>query len=238
MTKQRATPSRWRGLLCSKPAWLETQGFPATSFFLGHASRVQRPGTSMMDKPDSTVAENIGRTDESNSTVAEQIARAAGALENRRTNHGRDWLVVFLNEDTIAIALHGSLTVAEKSVAQSLAGAHRFRSFTGSFSSTIPTACFERSRESPVWECATLPRKSIRRAAAWCRFSRPTRWWRSSCLFPTYLPGHSAPRRHNGSACREASVQFGRLQRPGRQHRTERHRGRFVTVEFGHLGSN
>jgi uncharacterized protein YbcI len=82
-----------------------------------------------MDKSDSTIAEKIGRTDHSSSTVAEQIARAAGAFENWRTKLGREWVVVFLNEDTVAIALHGSLTVAEKSLAQSSAGSAQVREF-------------------------------------------------------------------------------------------------------------
>jgi uncharacterized protein YbcI len=82
-----------------------------------------------MDKSDSTVAERIARMEKSNPTVAEQVARAAGAFEDRRTKRGRDWVAVFLNEDTIAIALHGSLTVAEKLLSQSLAGAAQVQEF-------------------------------------------------------------------------------------------------------------
>ena len=56
-------------------------------------------------------------------TIGQQIARAAHLLEKRRSMQGRKWEAVFMNEDTILIALHGSLTAAEKIVAQSPAGA-------------------------------------------------------------------------------------------------------------------
>ncbi len=48
------------------------------------------------------------------------------------------------------------------------------RSSTGSCSPTSPPPSFERSRTSPGWKCATRPRKSSRRPAAWCSSSRPT----------------------------------------------------------------
>ena len=60
---------------------------------------------------------------------SQKIARAARAFEKRRTKHGRKWVAVFMNEDTIVIALHGSLTAAEKALAQSLAGAAQVREF-------------------------------------------------------------------------------------------------------------
>jgi uncharacterized protein YbcI len=67
--------------------------------------------------------------DLSQRTIGQRIARAARAFEKRRTNHGRKWVAVFMNEDTIVIALHGSLTAEEKALAQSLAGATRVREF-------------------------------------------------------------------------------------------------------------
>jgi uncharacterized protein YbcI len=65
--------------------------------------------------------------DQSRGTVCQKIARAARAFEKRRTKHGRKWVALFMNEDTIVIALHGSLTAAEKALAQSPAGAAQVR---------------------------------------------------------------------------------------------------------------
>jgi uncharacterized protein YbcI len=62
-------------------------------------------------------------------TIAQQLARSACVSERRQAFHGRDWVVVFLNETTIVIALHCSLTEAEKAQFQSPAGAARVREF-------------------------------------------------------------------------------------------------------------
>ena len=67
--------------------------------------------------------------DQSQGTIGQKIAWAARAFEQRRTKHGRKWVAVFMNEDTIVIALHGSLTAAEKALAQSPAGAAQVREF-------------------------------------------------------------------------------------------------------------
>ena len=55
-------------------------------------------------------------------TMSQRLARAAYTLENARTHHGRPWVAVFMIEKTIVIALHGSLTPAEQSLANSPAG--------------------------------------------------------------------------------------------------------------------
>jgi Na+-translocating membrane potential-generating system (MpsC) len=52
--------------------------------------------------------------DQSPGTIGQMIARSAGAFERRRTKHEREWVAVFMNEDTITIALHGALTAEEK----------------------------------------------------------------------------------------------------------------------------
>jgi uncharacterized protein YbcI len=62
-------------------------------------------------------------------TIGQKIARAARAVEKRRTKHGRKWVAVFINEDTMVIALYGSLTAAERRLAQSPAGAVQVRDF-------------------------------------------------------------------------------------------------------------
>ena len=66
---------------------------------------------------------------QSQGTIGPKIARAARAFEKRRTMHGRKWVPVFMNEDTIVIAVHGFLTAAEKALAQSPAGAAQVREF-------------------------------------------------------------------------------------------------------------
>jgi uncharacterized protein YbcI len=67
--------------------------------------------------------------DHSQGTIGRKIARAARVFEKRRTKHGREWVAIFMNEDTIVIALHSSLTAVEKAVAQSQAGAAQVREF-------------------------------------------------------------------------------------------------------------
>ncbi len=62
-------------------------------------------------------------------TIGERIARAAQAFELRRTKHARKWVAVFMNEETIVIALHGSLTRPEKALAQNASGAAEVREF-------------------------------------------------------------------------------------------------------------
>ncbi|WP_171470581.1 Na-translocating system protein MpsC family protein [Frigoriglobus tundricola] len=51
--------------------------------------------------------------DLSQRTVGQRIARLVRDFEQRHTQHGREWWAVFLNEETIVIALHGSLSKAE-----------------------------------------------------------------------------------------------------------------------------
>ena len=67
--------------------------------------------------------------DQSQGTICQKLANAARAFETRRTGHGREWVAVFLNEDTIVVALHGSLSTAEKALAQSPAGTAQVREF-------------------------------------------------------------------------------------------------------------
>ncbi len=67
--------------------------------------------------------------DQSQETVGQKIARAARDSEGRQTAHGREWAAVFMNEDTIVIALYGRLTDAEKTLVRSPAGAAQVREF-------------------------------------------------------------------------------------------------------------
>jgi uncharacterized protein YbcI len=59
--------------------------------------------------------------------TCQKIGLAAQAFEKRRTKHGRDWVAVFMNEETMVIALHGLLTAEEKTLVQSPAGAAKVR---------------------------------------------------------------------------------------------------------------
>ena len=52
--------------------------------------------------------------DPSQVTGGQRIARAVRDFEHRHTQYGREWVAVFLNEETIVIALHGSLSDAER----------------------------------------------------------------------------------------------------------------------------
>ncbi len=67
--------------------------------------------------------------DQSLGTISRQVARAVGIFEKWRTNHSREWTAVFLNEDTVVIALHASLTPAENAQARCPAGIGRLREF-------------------------------------------------------------------------------------------------------------
>jgi|SRR5579871_503548 len=76
--------------------------------------------------------------------IGQEIARAARIFEKRRTNHGRKWVAVFLNEDTIVIVLYGALTVAEKALAQSPAGAVQIQEFHRQLFAKVPDAFHRR----------------------------------------------------------------------------------------------
>jgi uncharacterized protein YbcI len=92
-------------------------GFFAFGFF-GFRSRemvVTASGTSIMDK--------------SNSTMAQQIAQTASVFEQQRTGHVPGSVTVVLSGRTLVITLHGALSPAEKAVAKSPAGAAQVQEF-------------------------------------------------------------------------------------------------------------
>jgi uncharacterized protein YbcI len=66
---------------------------------------------------------------QTNSTMAQQLAQAAGAFERQRTGHLPKSVTVVLSDDTLVITLHGSLSEAEKALAQSPAGAAQMQEF-------------------------------------------------------------------------------------------------------------
>ena len=77
--------------------------------------------------------------DQPQRTIGQKIAQAARAFEKQRMKRGRKWVAVFMNEDTIIIALHGSLTASENTLAQSPAGATQVQEFHNRLFSNIST---------------------------------------------------------------------------------------------------
>jgi len=67
--------------------------------------------------------------DKPNSTVAQQIARAAIAFVHASTGHAPESVSVVMSEETVVIALHGALSPAEKALSRSPAGAARVQEF-------------------------------------------------------------------------------------------------------------
>jgi len=65
----------------------------------------------------------------SDPTMAQKIARAAHAFEQQRTGHAPRTVTVVLSADTLVITLHGSLSLAEKDLARSPAGAAQLQDF-------------------------------------------------------------------------------------------------------------
>jgi uncharacterized protein YbcI len=66
---------------------------------------------------------------ESESTVAQLVARAAIDFERRRTGHVPTSVTVVISDTTLVVTLHGSLSAAEKALAQSPAGAAQVQEF-------------------------------------------------------------------------------------------------------------
>jgi uncharacterized protein YbcI len=84
-------------------------------FAFGEAGRPQPPGKNAMDKP--------------SSTMAQQVAHAASVFEHRRTGHLPKSVTVVLSEDTLVITLHGTLSQAEQALAKTAAGAAQVQEF-------------------------------------------------------------------------------------------------------------
>lgn len=57
--------------------------------------------------------------------VCQQIARAAREFERGRTTESHEWVAIFLNEETVVIALHSALTNVEVTFVGSPAGCAR-----------------------------------------------------------------------------------------------------------------
>jgi len=66
---------------------------------------------------------------ESNATMAQQVGRAASAFQQQSTGHAAKSVNVVLSEDTLVVTLHGALTLAEKALSQTLAGAAQVQEY-------------------------------------------------------------------------------------------------------------
>jgi uncharacterized protein YbcI len=65
----------------------------------------------------------------SNSTMARQIAEAASLFEQQRTGNTPESVTVVLSDTTLVITLHGALSEAERTLAQSPEGAAQIQDF-------------------------------------------------------------------------------------------------------------
>jgi uncharacterized protein YbcI len=61
--------------------------------------------------------------------MAEQIAQAATAFQQHLTGHEPKSVSVVVGGDTLVVTLHGALSVAERTMAQTLKGADKVREF-------------------------------------------------------------------------------------------------------------
>jgi uncharacterized protein YbcI len=71
----------------------------------------------------------LDQPNESKSGVARQIAQAAITFHQKRTGHPPTSVTVVLGEDTLVVTLHGALSQAEKTLAQSSEGAVQVQKF-------------------------------------------------------------------------------------------------------------
>ena len=66
---------------------------------------------------------------QSSATMAKQIAQAAIAFEKKRTGNTPKSVSVVLSDNTLMITLHGALSLAERALAKSPAGAAQVQDF-------------------------------------------------------------------------------------------------------------
>jgi uncharacterized protein YbcI len=94
----------------------------------------------------------------SESAMAQEVAQVAIAYQTERTGHAPASVTVVLSEDTLVITLHGALTVAEKAMALSPAGAAQVQEFHRQL--------FLNSADSLRKEIKRITGREVREAAA------------------------------------------------------------------------
>ena len=98
------------------------------------------------------------RMNETTLTIAQQIAEMASALQQQRTGHAPTAVTVVLGDDTLVVTMHDALTPAEKTLAQSPAGAAQVQEFHRQL--------FANSSESLRLEIKRITGRDVREAAA------------------------------------------------------------------------
>src|SRR3954453_12418091 len=63
------------------------------------------------------------------SNISKELAELASTLQEQRTGHAPTAVTVVLSEDTLVVTLHNALTLAEKALAKSPAGAAHVQEF-------------------------------------------------------------------------------------------------------------
>ena len=115
-----------------------------------------------------------------------------------------------MNEDTIVIALHGSLTGAEKALAQSPAGAAQIREIHRQLFTNVSATLHRKIEKITGMEVReTTPEIEPTTGSGVQVFTTDTvgeEFLPAPCGPAGFqAPGHGPPRRHEGSACREAN---------------------------------
>lgn len=96
-------------------------------------------------------------------TTAQRIAQAAVAFEKKRTGHSPHAVTVVLGGDTLVVTLHGALSLAERALAATPAGAKEIQTFhselydasAAEFRSEIKAITGIDVRESKAEVCST-----------------------------------------------------------------------------------
>lgn len=91
-------------------------------------------------------------------TTLQQLAQAASALQEQRTGHAPHSVTVILGDDMLVVTLRDALTLAEKALAQSPAGAAQVQEFHRQL--------FANSSELLRQEIKRLTGRDVREAAA------------------------------------------------------------------------
>jgi uncharacterized protein YbcI len=124
---------------------------------------------------------------QSNSTMAKDIAQAVTAFEERRTGHVPSSVTVVLSESTLVIALHGTLTPAEKALARSPAGAAQVQEFHRQL--------FDNSADDLRAEIRRITGAEVREATAEVDPSSGTvvKVFTTGSMVQVFLLGHDVP---------------------------------------------
>src|SRR4029079_14578095 len=116
----------------------------------------------------------------------------------------------FMNEDTIMIALHGSLTAAEKALVQNPASAAQVREFHRQLFTNVSATLLRKIKNITGMEVRDTTAEIEPTTGSVVQVFTTDTVGEKFLLAPggtagTRAPGHEVPRRHEDSARREAS---------------------------------